>query len=263
MVTGPTQETAVSNERQQRAARAEQMRKEREKADRRQRNLITVAIVVVVVALVGVAAFAINKTSNANETEDSVINPANTTKFGVVYDTEAATGKPATAPVTVVAYEDFQCPACLNFEQQSGAFLADAVASGEISIEYRPIAFFDRQSNGNRYSSRAGSAALCVLDEGGVDAFKKMHDILYANQPAEGTNGRPDGDLIDYAEQAGVTGIDSCIKSERYVPWLEKATDASRDDKVSETPWVIIDGKHIDTPSVENLKKAIEAAKQA
>jgi protein-disulfide isomerase len=253
----------VSNERQQRAARAEQMRKEREKADRKQRNLITVGIVVVVVALIAVGGYAIKSESDKNATVEDVITPASTTKkFGIPYDTEAVTGKAATSPVTVVAYEDFQCPACRAFEQQSGTFLTDAVAKGEITMEYRPISFLDGSSNGNRYSSRSGSAALCVLDKSGIKAYKKMHDVLYANQPDEGTNGRPDSDLIDFAKQAGVTGIDSCIKSERFVPWIEAATDASRDEKVSATPTVLVDGKHIETPSVENLQKAINAAKK-
>jgi protein-disulfide isomerase len=251
----------VSNERQQRAARAEQMRKEREKADRKQRNVITVAIVLVVVVLVAIAGFAITKTSKDNATVKDVINPANVTKNGIVYDTQAATGKPAKDPVTVVAYEDFQCPACRAFESESGAFLTDAVAKGEITMEYRPISFLDRSSNGNRYSSRSASAALCVLDKGGVKAFKTMHDVLYVNQPEEGTRGRPDSDLVDYAKQAGVTGIDTCIKSEKYVPWIRKATTDSRNEKVSATPTVMVDGKTIETPTAANLQKAIAEAK--
>jgi protein-disulfide isomerase len=254
----------VSNERQQRAARAEQMRKEREKADRRQRNFITLGIVVVVVALIAVGGYAIKNESDKNKTVEDVINPVNSTKdFGVDYSTAEVTGKAAAAPVKVVAYEDFQCPACRSFEEQSGAFLADAVAKGEITVEYRPISFLDAQSGGNRYSSRSASAAMCVLDNSGVKAFKKMHDVLYASQPEEGTNGLPDSGLIDFAKQAGVTGIDSCIKSERFVPWVEKATDASRDAKVSATPTVLVGGKKVDAPTVENLQKAIAAAKKS
>ncbi|MGA8988494.1 DsbA family protein [Aeromicrobium sp.] len=253
----------MSNERQQRAARAEQMRKEREKSDRKQRNVITIAIVAVVIALVGIGGYAIKSESDKNATVDKVINPANTTKFGVSYDTQAVTGEPATNPVTVVTYEDFQCPACRSFEQQSGAFLADAVAKGDITLEYRPIAFLDAASNGNKYSSRAGSAAMCVLDSSGIKAYKKMHDVLYANQPAENSNGLPDSALIGFAEQAGVTGIDSCIKSERFVPWLGAATDASRDAKVSATPTVMVDGKVVEAPNPANLQTAIDAAKKA
>lgn len=254
----------MSNERQQRAARAEQMRKQREKADRKQRNVITIAIVVVVIALIAVAAIAISKTSSDNKTVDKVINPVNSGKdHSVVYTTEALTGKAATDPVTVIAYEDFQCPACRSFEEQSGAFLTDAVEKGEITLEYRPIAFLDRASRGNRYSSRAGSAAMCVLDNSGIKAYKKMHDVLYANQPEENTNGLPDSSLIDFAKQAGVTGIDTCIKSEKFVPWLGEATTASSEAGVSVTPTVKVDGKVIESPSVANLQAAIAAAKKA
>lgn len=254
----------MSNERQQRAARAEQMRKEREKADRKQRNLITVGIVVVVVALIAVGGYAVKSESDKNKTVDEVINPVNTTKdFGVDYTTEEATGKPATDPVKVVAYEDFQCPACRSFEEQSGAFLADAVAKGDITVEYRPISFLDKASNGNRFSSRSGSAAMCVLDTSGVKKFKEMHAVLFANQPAEGTNGMPDSGLIDLAKQVGVTGVDSCIKSERFVPWIEAATEASQDEDVSATPTILVDGKHIESPTPEALKTAIDAAKKS
>ncbi|MBC7631786.1 thioredoxin domain-containing protein [Aeromicrobium sp.] len=254
----------MSNERQQRAARAEQMRKEREKADRKQRNVITIAIVAVVIVLIGVGGYAIKSTSDKNSTVSEVIQPANSTKdYSVLYSTKAVTGTAATNPVTVTAYEDFQCPACRSFEEQSGAFLADLVDKGEVTMEYRPISFLDDSSNGNKYSSRSGSAAMCVLDKGGIKTYKKMHDILYANQPKEGTNGLPDTSLLDFAKQAGVTGIDACIKSEKYVPWLDKATQASRDAKVSATPTILVNGKTVASPTVANLQKAIAAAKKA
>lgn len=254
----------MSNERQQRAARAEQMRKEREKADRKQRNVISIAIVAVVVVLIGVGGYAIKTTSDDNATATEVVKPAGTTKdYAVSYSTEAVTGKAATDPVTVTAYEDFQCPACRSFEEQSGPFLTDLVDKGEITLEYQPIAFLDQASNGNEYSSRSASAAMCVLDTSGIKAYKKMHDVLYANQPEENTNGLPDSALLDFAQQAGATGIDTCIKSEKFVPWLEKATEASRAAKISATPTVKVDGKVVETPTPANLQKAITAAKAA
>lgn len=254
----------MSNERQQRAARAEQMRKEREKADRKQRNLITVTIVVVVVALIAVGGYAIKTTSDKNKTVADVVNPTGIAKDNsVAYSTEAVTGTPAKDPVTVVAYEDFQCPACLNFEQQSGGFLTDAVAKGEITMEYRPIAFLDSQSNGNRYSTRAGSAAMCAFSQEGAVGFKKFHEVLFANQPEEGTNGRSDAELIGYAKEAGITGIDTCIKSEKYGKWMEKATDDSRDANVTATPTVLVGGKVVESPTVDNLATAIAAAKKS
>jgi protein-disulfide isomerase len=251
----------VPNERQQRAARAEQMRKEREKADRRQRNVITLAIVAVVIALIAVGGYAVKKTNDANKTETEVINPVGVNKdFGFDYDAVDAGGAAGTDPVKVVITEDFQCPACLAFEQQSGAFLDDQVKQGKITIEYRPVSFLDR-SSANKYSTRSLNAALCVLDKGGVAKYKAMHDLLYANQPAEGTKGPEDAALIETAKSAGVTGIDSCVKSERYGPWIKKAYNQLIDDGFKATPWVRIDGKDVEAPTPATLQKAIDAAK--
>jgi protein-disulfide isomerase len=260
----------VSNERQQRAARAEQMRKEREKADRRQRNLITVAIVVVVLALIAVGGYAIKSTSDSRAKETAVVTPKGATDdHGVEFTAVDAGGEPASDPVKVILYEDLQCPVCRAFEQANGAFLDEAVKNGDISIEYRLLAFLDRASP-NQYSSRAGSAALCAFESGGGEAYKKATNVLWANQPQENTAGPEDAALVDTLDQAGVSGsdVESCVLKGKFIPWLKAATEASRDDKVNATPWVVIDGQVVTgankgAPQLPDLQKAIEAAKSA
>jgi len=257
----------VSNERRERAQRAEQMRKERERADRRQRNVLTVAIVAIVVVLIGVGGYGVSKASNDNADSSALIFPASTDKrtFGFDYTASDAGGAGKTTetdPVEVVITEDFQCPVCRDFEAQSGAFLDDLVKKGEIIINYRPISFLDRASS-NEFSSRAANAAMCVLNDGGVSAYKKFHDLIYANQPEENTVGPDDDALIEYAEQAGVTGIDSCVSKKAYGPWLSKAYDSAVDDGFSGTPWVRIDGKDVEAPTPATMRAAIDAAKAA
>jgi protein-disulfide isomerase len=260
----------VSNERQQRAARAEQMRKEREKAEKRQRNFITIGIVVIVLALVGVGGYAIKSASDKTAKETDVVTPKGATgDYGINFTAEDAGGKAGTDPVEVVIYEDFQCPVCKAFEQANGAFLDEAVKSGDITIEYRLLTFLDRASP-NEYSSRAGSAALCAFESGGGEDYKKVASMLWANQPAEQTAGPEDPELVDQLKQAGVSGdaVESCVIQNRFVPWLEKATEASRDAKVNGTPTVRIDGKNVTganegVPQIPDLQKAIAAARNA
>jgi protein-disulfide isomerase len=261
----------VSNERQQRAARAEQMRKEREKADRKQRNLITVAIVVVVIALIAVGGWGIKAASDDNKVDTKLTAPKDVTKdYGIVYDQAAATGTAPAAdaakPVKVVLYEDFLCPGCGALEQTAGPFLSDAVDSGEIEIEYRPYSFLLQQST-NEYSQRAWNAAVCVYNKGGAKAFKDYHDILFANQPEEGTAGPENAELIDFAKQVGVTGIDSCVKKRTFGRWIDDAREKGQSDGVTGTPTIRIDGKDVsganDTiASVADIQKAIDAAKK-
>lgn len=249
----------TASDRRQRAERAEQMRKERERADRKQRNLITVAIVVVVVALIAVGAWAVSSAGD-DEPVGPLVTPAHTTSsFGVDYSAVDAGGTAGSDPVRVVLYEDFQCPACRSFEEQNGAYLDDLVKKGEITIEYRIFAFLDSKSSTD-YSTRSASAAMAVLDKDGVAAFKKFHDVLYANQPAEGGAGLDDETLIDLAKEAGVTGIGKDVKDRTFEPWVRKAVKAGEADGISSTPAIVIDGKQVAaTPA--DIAAAIAAAK--
>lgn len=254
----------MPNERQQRAARAEQMRKEREKADRKQRNVITIAIVAVVVALIAVGGYAIQKTSSQNKQATDLVAPKNTTKdYGIVYDTAAAGGKvsPGAKPVSVELYEDFQCPACLAFERAGNSFLKDQIAKGAITITYRPFSFLDEnRGSPNQYSHRSTNVALCALDVGGVADYVKVHDLLYQNQPQEGTRGPENAELLATFKAAGITGIDTCVRSGRFIPWVDKAKEVGVKRGVNSTPTVYVAGKIVEAPSPATLQKAITAA---
>lgn len=237
------------------------MRKERERSDRSNRNLISIAIVAVVVALIALGGYAVTA---AGKDGGELVQPKNVNDdFGILY-----TGKVADAdPVRVTLYEDFLCPGCAALEASAGSFLDDAVASGEIDIEYRPFPFLTTQST-NEYSQRAWNAAACVVDKGGAKAFKAFHDILFANQPQEGTAGPDDAALIAFAEQAGVTGIDACVKDRTFTPWVEASLDRGMEDGVGSTPTVLVDGKVVEgagetIPTVEDIQKAIAAASGA
>ena len=251
---------ASASDRKQRAERAEQMRKEREKADRRQRNLISAAIVVVVVALIALGAWAVSSAGEDDKPVGPLVAPAHTNaSYGVDYTTADAGGAAGAEPVRVVLYEDFQCPVCKSFEEQNGAHLDDLVKKGEITIEYRIFAFLDDQSSTD-YSTRSANAAMAVLDEGGPAAFKAFHELLFANQPPEGGSGLDDETLIDLAKQAGVTGIDADVKDQTYTPWVRKALEAGRADKIGGTPTIVIDGKTV-APTQDDIDAAIAAAK--
>lgn len=260
----------MSNGREERATRAEQMRKDRERAEKRQRNLITVGIVAIVVALIAVAAFAIADQSKKRSPSDELVPPTGATKdYGVVYTPKDAGGTAKDDVVRVVIYEDMQCPICQRFEAANGQFLAESVKKGEIEVEYRFVAFLDDLgASPNEYSRRASNAVLCAREEGSPAEFKKMHDLLYANQPEEKTFGPEDNALVESAVSVGLTkkAAESCILKQRYVPWLVKATEAMNRAKVSGTPTVRVDGKDVkgaggSIPSMVDIQKAVDAAK--
>lgn len=236
------------------------MRMDREHAERRRRNLITGGIVAGVVVLVAVAAVAISTASD--DSSDGGTPDGVTEAGGVMYDQEVATGKSSsgTDPVEVIAYEDFYCPACGAFEQASSEFLRSEVEKGTITVEYRPVAILDRMSP-DEYSTRAASAAACVVDDAGVDAFYEFHQTLYENQPAEGSPGHDAAQLTSYAEDAGAGGVGACIEDEEFKGWVSDQTQEFGESAPEvQTPTVLVDGERVSTPSPEGLQQAIDEA---
>ena len=225
---------------------------------RRRRTVIgaVVAAVVLVVVLVGVVVVQTRRTSTASDAAA----PANTTGNGYVF----AVGS-ADAPVTVDLYEDFQCPNCKALEDAAGSTIDGLVADGSAQVHYHGMAFLDTKANDD-YSTRALNAAAVVASTAGTDAYQKFHDLLFANQPAEGGSGLTDDQLITYATQAGATGQDVGvdIRNLVYGQWVKASEEQASKDGVTGTPTVFVDGKQLDagqlTPA--GITAAVTAAKQ-
>jgi protein-disulfide isomerase len=236
------------------AARVAQMQREQKAAERRRRAIgVTAAVIAVVVVVVGIALIVANR-SSAPPTASGAVNGASGS-YGFVVGS-------GNAPAKVVLYEDFQCPHCQALEKVDGPMLDSLIKKGTLSVEYRPVAFLDE------YSTRASSAAACVMNGSGSAALKKFHDLLYANQPPEGGGGLPNSQLIAYAKQAGAAGSDvaSCISNETYKDWAANATEAWSKAGFNTTPTVLLDGKPVQ-PTVyafpNKFKSAIERAAQS
>jgi len=227
------------------AARAAEIRAKQEAAERRRRSLVIAGIVAAIVLIIG-GGFLIQ---NLRDTSDKAATPP-----AGVTDTYGILVGDASAPKTVQIYADFQCPVCQLFEQGAGEQLSKAVADKKIKIDYRMVAFLDGQSSTD-YSSRALNAAAVVLDQSGVDAFVKFHDLLYANQPKEGSSGLSDKQLIEYAVEAGAdeAAVTPGIKDRSFKQWAINATDQASKNGVTGTPTVFIDGKKIEGKTIDDI----------
>jgi protein-disulfide isomerase len=219
------------------AAKVAEMRRAQLAADRRRRALTISAIVVVVIAVI-VGIFVIVATHNSKTVAATSGGAGATKNYGFIV------GR-ASSPVTLVAYEDFQCPHCEEFESQLGATVDKNITDGKLRVEYRPVSFLDE------YSTRALNAAVCVNRAGGTAAFKKFHDTLYANQPPEGGSGLPNSRLITYANQSlgkSNASVASCINDETFKDWTVSATDAfskatAHYPSGASTPTVLMNGQ--------------------
>ena len=222
---------------------------------------ILVSVVVVLIAVIGIGV----QSSRAKIAGDITATNASVANGVTV-------GK-ATAPVTVDVFEDFQCPICEAFETSAHTELTKLVAAGTIKINYHMMAFLDSSSSGNRYSSRAANAALCVSDIS-TDDFALYHAVLYgkdssgaAVQPAEGSDGRTDAQLEAYFTQAlpkatsdQATAFQTCVSSETHKALVAAITDNASKRGVTGTPTVKVDGKDVATVTLTNVQKAITDA---
>jgi protein-disulfide isomerase len=225
-------------------------------AARRRRTVIggVVAAVVLVVALVVVVAVQTHRSS----TPVDAAAPANTSGNGYVF----AVGS-ATAPVTLDMYEDFQCPNCKALEDSTGSTIHDLVTAGTVQVHYHGMAFLNTDANDD-YSTRALNAAAVVADTAGTGAFATFHDLLFANQPAEGGSGLTDDQLIAYANQAGATAPDVAVDIRNLVfgQWVKASEDQASKDGVTGTPTVLVDGTKLSDLSPAGLTAAVTAAQQ-
>lgn len=261
-------------ERNEKAERAAQMRRERDREQQRRARIVVTVIVAVVVAIVVVAAVAIiPRLGEEGPTPDGItadngfrytaadVSDANTPLDG-------GTAGASLDPVSVVLYEDFQCPTCKAFEASSGSYLEQQVAVGAVDVEYRPIAILDRASSTD-YSTRSVSAAACVHEDAGIEAYVQFHNALYLNQPPEGGSGLSDDDLAQIAEQSGASdSAASCISRGTYEDWAARATEAASQADVTGTPTVRVNGEDVTgqdggSPTVQDLMAAISNAREA
>src|SRR3954451_17920104 len=158
------------------AARAAEIRREQERKERRRRTVMIVVALAVLAAIGTAVSVYIDRTGG----------PAAAPQGTVA--TYAVPAGPSSAPVTVAVYEDFMCPFCGDFEAASRSALQKAVDAGKVQVRYHVLNFLDGRSTTD-YSTRAANAYAAVLDDSGPAAAKRFHDLLFENQPEEGSAG--------------------------------------------------------------------------
>lgn len=246
---------------------ADSIRQKHRRTAVRQRTVLTVLVTLCV--LVGAGFLVWTQLQPEAEDDADVVAPQHATEdYGFALTPELVSGTETSTQtaVEVKLYEDFLCPSCSIFLEQSGDYLTEQLTAGNISITYHPIVFLVSQST-DEYSQRATNAAVCVADQAGVVAYSTMHELLMQQQPEQGGPGLTDQELIDLGVQAGASDISECVENRTFEPWLDQALAEAKHLDVSATPTVRIDGVNVvrsedgqeSIPGPEELQYAIEA----
>jgi protein-disulfide isomerase len=223
------------------------VREEIAREARRRRTVIVSIVAAVAVVAAGLTGWAVYETQKPRH----VVVPASASADGtgvVVSD----------GPVRVDAYVDLMCPHCKEFEDEAATTLNGLVAQGKINLVYHPIAILDGSSHPAGYSTRAGAAAGAAADGG---KFLPFLQALYAQQPAEGSAGLSDDQLIKIGEQVGLTqpGFATEVRDGKYKGWMASNTDKAAAKKIQTTPTVLVAGKPIAALTPNALQQAVDA----
>ncbi|MFD7475985.1 DsbA family protein [Streptomyces sp. NPDC059837] len=157
------------------------------------------------------------------------------------------------AKMTVHLYEDPRCPYCEKFETTGGSSkLRDAMLDRRTRTEYTLASFLDDRAGGNG-SKKAVNALRAALEQG---KFVEYHEVLYAHQPEESTDGYTDAYLLELAGK--VEGLrrpefSAAVKNMKYRSFVTASQKAyeraggAKDPEGPGTPTAAINGKQIPT----------------
>jgi protein-disulfide isomerase len=161
---------------------------------------------------------------------------------------------PASAPLQLVEFSDYQCPHCKEAQPTVDRLLKDYPQAHFVSQIF-PL------RNIHSEAEKAAETGVCVAKIGGNDAFFKFTDAVYANQ-AQLT---PEGSAEALASAVKTAGVDDA-KAKACVaePSTRAAVDASlqlgQEVGVNSTPSLFVNGRMLPLAGIpyDQLKKIID-----
>jgi protein-disulfide isomerase len=150
-------------------------------------------------------------------------------------------------PAQVVIYVDANCVHCADFEAAYAEQLKTWVAAKDITLEYRNVAYLDRNSSTN-YSSRGANAFACVADAAPASYLPFAEAVFAHHSQGEMSN----KELADLAKANGAD-VSSCIEDGTFRPFAKFTDQASRIDAIPGTPSVWVQGKVWDAAADEDF----------
>jgi protein-disulfide isomerase len=156
------------------------------------------------------------------------------------------------APVTLVEFADFQCPACANFYPIMKAIDAQ-YDDKEVQIIFRHFPLSQHQFG--EFASRVAEAA------GAQGKFWEMHDILYERQTEWSTKSDPRDTFISYASELGLNTdqFESALSQQELIDHIRQDRGDGSMLGVNSTPSLFLNGKAVNISSEEALTKEIDA----
>jgi protein-disulfide isomerase len=216
--------------------------RKKQTAQTRKRDMKRFYGILAVIAVVGIGAiaYAMSRGGGGMATEPldmSLITDAAT----LLERAQGVTVGDAAAPVKVLVFSDFMCPACAHWSTQIEPNLkAEFIDTGKVQYTY-----YDFPLPGHVHSFIASRAARCAGDQG---RFWEYHDRLlsqqrtWAYQPATPTN-----QLLQFATEIGLdrTTFESCLRSDQHAELVTANVLLGQQLGVGGTPTVYVNQRRL------------------
>ncbi|HEY7223201.1 MAG TPA: thioredoxin domain-containing protein [Micromonosporaceae bacterium] len=157
---------------------------------------------------------------------------------------------------TVEVYYDPMCTQCRTVDRQTRPMLDQLVAQNRIRLVWHPLGLLDGRTDPAGYSTRAANALACAADDG---KLRQYADVLFANQPAAGSAGLSDDQLIDVAGQALLIrpSFAACVRDQHYREWVEAGDAAAAARGVVNSPAIFVNGRRLAQPTSAAILAAL------
>jgi len=156
----------------------------------------------------------------------------------------------AGAPVTILEFGDFECPACRRFELDALRPI-EAMYPSQVAVVFRnwPLPY-------HKFAYPSARAAECAGDQG---RFEAIHDLFYAKQDSLGLKS-----FAAFARDAGVrdsAAFARCIGGARFERTITADSAAAKRIGGTGTPTLVINGlRLVSIPDSAELDRLVRDA---
>ncbi|MCS6789291.1 MAG: DsbA family protein [Patescibacteria group bacterium] len=189
------------------------------------------------------------QTKNENNSNSQTDNVAvNLSEILKIKPEDAVLGNP-NAPVTIIAYSDYECPFCEKFFRETeGLIKKDYIETGKVKMIYRDFPLTSHQ-----YAMPAALAANCAKEQ---NKFWEYHNEIFKNQ-----NNLVNFDFIGAAKKLGLNEnkFKTCFESKKYENQIQNSIKEAISIGVNGTPTFFVNGQQVvGAQPYSNFKAIIE-----
>ncbi|MBI4160307.1 MAG: thioredoxin domain-containing protein [Candidatus Yanofskybacteria bacterium] len=156
-----------------------------------------------------------------------------------------------TAPLTLIEYADFQCPACASYHpliQQLQTEFGDKLRFG---FRHFPLRSIHKNADAAAYAAEAASKQ---------GKFWEMHNMIFENQDEWSSQRNPEDKFVGYARSLNLDEdrFKTDLDSDEIKNKIDEAYNAASKAGLTSTPTFILNGTRIQPRNYEEFKTFLD-----